>query len=156
MDVYHPEVESENEAEYSAEVVPISYDEYEEYEINPEDIAPEPIDDYDYRSQRGNHISDTEEENIRRRCYNTKIYLRRNKESMLVVNQMIFNEIRKEMQSIRPYENNIKIHSMKLNENGTIKIELFDTDTYYKHTVFNKFITYQGSDYIVEFEEILV
>ena len=151
---YQLEIESENEAEQGAEVAPEPFDEYaEEYKNNyPAEVAAEPIDDYVRQRYQDSEASDSDEA-VRPREYKLKIYYRRNPNTKLIIDASNFNEVYTQVKKIRPYENSVKIDSVKLNGDNSVVIKVYDTDTYYKHAIHKNSIVLNDQDCMIEFEE---
>jgi len=151
---YEPELESEIEAEHGAEIAPEPFEEYVEdsHDNYQNELVAEPIDDYVRARYQDSEASDTEEA-LRRREFKLKFYYRRTPNVNILVDLSNFNEISAEVKKLLPYENSVKIDSVKLKKDNSVVIKIYDTDTYYKHTIYKKFITLNNQDCMVEFEE---
>jgi len=151
---YQQDLESENEDTHGEEVAPEPYEECtgDDYNNYPDEIAAEPIDDYVRGRYQDSEASDSDEA-VRPREYKLKIYYRRNPNTKLLIDPSIFNEISGQVKIMRPYENSVKVHSVKLNQDNSVVIKVYDTDTYYKHSIHKKIIILNDQDCMVEFEE---
>ena len=159
---FHDSRNSEDEDEYGANIAPEPFEEYEENnedEVNPDaeyfeavyNVASVP---YDNKRASDVYI-DNPDDDKRKRLYFTKIYNRRNPTAKLMVTQRILGEVSNQMKKLHPYGNEITFDKIILQSDGTLLVEIWDTDTYYKHRIDNTFITIEDRDYTVEFDEVL-